>query len=259
MCSAQKPRLRLQDDDGPNFGALSRPLSGRRLKRLRRFCRICQAARRAGPSRSVDMRRFDVSGSQDVEYSIARCQQVVGNYPAMAPPPQCFRAHDGAALVASKLAEAGNTGSKTIAHGVVRVIVKTRVLPECIDSRRYMAIPATEPAERRNVLISDAEGGQRLQQCILIILWVCARAGHRTDVDDKRDIGALQQTDKLANWAPRVANRVEWICHRNNRIARSSPPYPPWHAGEGREQAVSHEDAATRDPCGERYDRFCRS
>jgi hypothetical protein len=109
-----------------------------------------------------------------MENGISSRQQIVGNNPSMASPPQRFRAHDGAASFASNLAEAGETSLKALAHRIVGVVVETLVPPEGIDTRRHVAIPAAQSAKRRDVLISDVNSGQRLGQDVLIILWICA-------------------------------------------------------------------------------------
>src|SRR6266566_4469789 len=151
--------------------------------------------------------------SKDVKCGLPCGHQIVGDDTPVAPPPQRFRTHDGAASVAPQLAQVRETGTKRIAHGVVGIVVKTIVLPECVDIRWHVAFAAAQAAKRHNVLISDSKRHERPRQCVPTKLRIGARARHGANVGDERDLDAAQQIDELTDGTRPVADGVEWIRH----------------------------------------------
>ncbi|TPV99641.1 MAG: hypothetical protein USCAAHI_00915 [Beijerinckiaceae bacterium] len=63
---------------------------------------------------------------------------------------------------------------KILGHGVIRVIVKALILPECIHGRRHIPLPSAQASEARYVLVSDLERGQRLGEHVPVVLWIGA-------------------------------------------------------------------------------------
>src|SRR3954468_21293073 len=60
------------------------------------FRRVGQAAIRLDLRRRIQLCLFDLPWPQHVEHALAGGKQVIGDDPAVASPPQCLRAHDGA-------------------------------------------------------------------------------------------------------------------------------------------------------------------
>src|SRR5678815_20539 len=95
--------------------------------------RISQTSREGSRSR-CQLRQRNLSGACYVKDCLARGQQIICDYSSMASPPHRFGAHDGAALRPAELNKPGQTFVKAMAHGVISVVMKARVLPECIDA-----------------------------------------------------------------------------------------------------------------------------
>ena len=109
------------------------------------------------PRGLVSGRGLNMSMTENVKYDLAGRQQVVGDDPSMAPPPQRFRACDGATPCTPDFAQVIKTCAKAVAHRVVGVIVEAFVLPERIDVGRQSAIAAAKASKRCHVLVADAE------------------------------------------------------------------------------------------------------
>src|ERR1700746_2663242 len=119
--------------------------------------------------------------------------------------------------------------AKALAHGVVRKVMKTLVLPEAIDFGSDRLLTAAQAAEIRHVCVGNAEGLQRLRQSVLVKLRIGARARHGADVSEQRPLDLSQEIDELADRSPAVTDGVEGMRHpkvlydqRDNR--RSAPP-----------------------------------
>jgi len=87
-------------------------------------------------------------GTQDVEHTLMRGQQIIGDDSPMASPPYGFGAHDGTGGRMTKFLQPRQCVSECLAEGVIRVIVKTLILPKRVDVRRNFALPAAQAAER---------------------------------------------------------------------------------------------------------------
>jgi hypothetical protein len=79
------------------------------------------------------LRRHDLVSCQDMKNSLPAGEQIIRNYAPMASPPDRFRAHDSALSRMTEFSQLGKTTVKGVSHGVVGIIVKALVLPECID------------------------------------------------------------------------------------------------------------------------------
>src|SRR5205807_7808953 len=121
-------------------------------------------------------RRRDAILAEKMEHRPARGDQVIRYDPPMTPPPEGFGTHDGARLRLSQCAQPDEAGMENLSQGVVRIIVKTLVLPECIHAWRNVPLLAAQAAQRGDVLISDLKLRQRLGQLIAVVLRVRARA-----------------------------------------------------------------------------------
>src|SRR3954454_15025406 len=134
------------------------------------------------------MRWSDLIGPQYVEYRFPRRQEIVGNYPPMAPPPEGLSAHYCTCLYESHFAKSRQAGPKLATHGVVGIIVKTPILPKRIDVRRHIPLLAAQAAERRDMLVADFKLRQGLGEIPGVVLGVGPRSRNGSDIDDDFDL-----------------------------------------------------------------------
>lgn len=76
---------------------------------------------------------IDVRTPEYVEYALTRRQEIVGDDPAVATPPDGFRAHDGASVLATPLPEPSKTRGEGHRQRIVRVITKAAHPPVCVE------------------------------------------------------------------------------------------------------------------------------
>jgi hypothetical protein len=69
----------------------------------------------------------EVIGRHSMEYCLARRDEIVSNYSSMAPPPDGLSTHYCRYRSVPEFAQPGHAGSKLVAHGVVRIIVKALI------------------------------------------------------------------------------------------------------------------------------------
>src|SRR5579871_136481 len=94
---------------------------------------------------------------------------------------------------------------------VVGVVVKARVLPECVELGRHGGLAWASATERRQMLVADVERGQGLRQGLAVVLRIGARARNGAHVRDQFDLGALQQRYKFLEAPGRMSDREIWI------------------------------------------------
>jgi hypothetical protein len=109
-----------------------------------------------GPGCIRHSRGLNATRAKNVKHGLAREDQIISDDPPMASPPYRFRAHDRARGDVTQFAQSGEGAAEVIAHGVIRVIVKALILPECIDVARHIILSA-QTAKRRDMFISDSE------------------------------------------------------------------------------------------------------
>src|SRR5665213_3009273 len=112
------------------------------------------------PSRFGQGCLYDLARSKDVKDLFTSCQQVIGNDPAMTPPPNCLRTHHDAVTHAAELTQPGQARLKAGAHRVVGVVVKALIFPEAVDAWCYVSGARSETTKFSNMLIGDLSPGQ---------------------------------------------------------------------------------------------------
>ena len=149
---------------------------------------IGQRAIRFQYGASGEMRWSDVIGPQNVEHRFARRYEIVGNYPSMAPPPDGLSTHYCRCRSMPELTQPSQTGSKLVAHGVVRIIVKALIFPKRIHARRHIPVLAAESPEFGDMLITDFKLGQSLGELRGIVLRVVPGSRNGSNIDDELDL-----------------------------------------------------------------------
>src|SRR5215472_7936044 len=99
-----------------------------------------------------------------MEYGLAGGEQIIGNDPTMAAPPQRLCTHDRAALPAPGRGQEREAVAEGLTHGIVGIIMKAVVVPKCIDARRHVVRTSAQAAEHRDMLIVDAGAFEGLRQ-----------------------------------------------------------------------------------------------
>src|SRR5438034_2920 len=123
-----------------------------------------------------------------MEYRLARRNEIVSNYPSMAPPPDGLSTHYCSCRSMPELTQPGQAGSKLVAHGVVGIIMKTLNFPKRIHVRRYIPRLAAESSELGDMLIADFKLGQSLGELRGIVLGTGPRSRDRPNIDDDLDL-----------------------------------------------------------------------
>lgn len=75
------------------------------------------------------MRGLPTAGPKNVTHVFAGGEQVVGDDPAMAAPPDRLCAHDGEPVRVAKLSQLGEVLGKGLPEGMVGVVLKTAHTP----------------------------------------------------------------------------------------------------------------------------------
>jgi len=117
----------------------------------------------------------------------------------MTSPPDCFGAHDGAAVRACEGYQFVEAFAERPGLGVIRIVAEGQNAPERIFRRRHILGMVTPPTERAQVLVANSLPGERLWQHVQIELWGCARARNGTDVNEEIDVHLSQQCDELGD------------------------------------------------------------
>lgn len=107
------------------------------------------------PGNLRQTRRHDLAGPKYVKDLLAGNKQVVGNNPAMTPPPNRLCTHHGTAPDTAELTQPGQARLEAGAHRVIRVVVKALIFPEAIDAGRNIMRAWPKAAELGHMLVDD--------------------------------------------------------------------------------------------------------
>jgi len=86
---------------------------------------------------------------------IAIQQEMVGDNTAVAPPPDCLRAHQGQATIPAKALQSAECRGEFIAQGIVGIVVKALHPPERVDLLVDAWLPWPPTAQNGPVTIAD--------------------------------------------------------------------------------------------------------
>jgi hypothetical protein len=103
-----------------------------------------------------------------VHYSLACSKEVIGNDPAVAPPPNHFGAHDHTSLLTASFPEPGQAGSEGGCQGI-RIVPKAAYAPIVIG--RGLSAPrlsSETTTEFGDMLVVDLPRRQRFREALLI-------------------------------------------------------------------------------------------
>jgi hypothetical protein len=124
----------------------------------------------------------------DVLHRNAAGHEAIGDDTAMAPPPHGLGAHDRAAMRARNGEQLLQAGAERIGLRVVGIVAEGQDTPEHIRRWRCTFAMMTPAAERDQMQITDARGGERVRQRVDVELWHRARARNRAHVHQEIDI-----------------------------------------------------------------------
>jgi len=113
--------------------------------------RIDQDTIAAAFRRRCEVCFVDTTSAEDMKNSFSINKQIISDNPAVAPPPEGLRTHDGASLTMTELAQLPESRLKFTAHRVVCIIVKTLVLPESIGLDRNASLSRPQTPQLGNV------------------------------------------------------------------------------------------------------------
>jgi hypothetical protein len=150
-------------------------------------------------------RHIDMRFTQNVHHPLASSQKVVGDDPAVAPPPDSFGAHDHASLRRAAFSEPCQASREWRRQRIICVIAKAAYPPICVRRRLGGTRLSTQAAEVGDMLIANLPRRQRFGKALLIELRIGARPGHRSDVDNEANAGLSQEIDKFDDRPGRVA------------------------------------------------------
>lgn len=139
--------------------------------------------------------------------------EIIGNDPAMASPPDGLCAHDARTGGVTEFAQISEARTERLAHRVIGVIVEACVVPEGVDLGRHARLLSAKSPERGHMLVRDAMRRERGGENVAVELRIGPRTRNGPHVDDELDFGGLEQRDKLFRWASRMSDGEEWIGH----------------------------------------------
>ncbi len=105
------------------------------------------------------LRLVYVARPKDMKYGLSCGDQVVRDNSPMAAPPDRLGTHDGASPRPPAFAQGSQAGLEGFGHGVVGIVVKALVLPECVHGRWRAVLFSPQASERGNVLVPDLAFG----------------------------------------------------------------------------------------------------
>lgn len=115
--------------------------------------------------------------------------QMISDDPAMAAPPDCFRAHERHVSIARQVFDVAKRCLELIAERVVRIVVKTLDAPVSVDSVINGRVLFSPSAELLEVLVADIVLGQRLGKRVDIKNRIGPRARECANVRQKINAG----------------------------------------------------------------------
>jgi hypothetical protein len=159
-----------------------------------------------------------------VKHGLAARDQVVGDKPPMASPPDSLRTHDRAAPPMALFDEAAEPRMELVGQRVVGVIVKTPVGPEAVELVGQRLPLSAQASEGGDMFVGDLVCSQGGGQGAPVELRVGARHWHFPNVDQALDARLLKQSDEFIEAAVGMADREERQGHATSYVRLSAPP-----------------------------------
>ena len=125
----------------------------------------------------------------------------------MASPPERLGTHDCACFFMSNLAQFAYPGLKLIAQSIVRVVMKTPVLPKSIEVGRDTGRSSAQTTQRLHMFVIDPKVAERRWKRIPIVLRICPGSRDSSHIDQECDIAVRQQLGERRNRPGRMSNR----------------------------------------------------
>ena len=102
---------------------------------------------------------IDVRSPEDVHHALSRREEIVGDDPPVATPPDGFRAHDRASVLSALLSKSRQAQCERRRQRVVGVIPKATHPPICVKRELSVACSAPKATKFGNMLIADLPRG----------------------------------------------------------------------------------------------------
>lgn len=169
-------------------------------------------------------RLIEMRFSQDMEDTCTFSEEIVGDDPSMAAPPDRFSAHDGAPALGSKISQPGEPLGERIGQGVVRIVPKTPHLPKPIHRGILGMLFSSKAAEFGEMLIPDLPRRESLGEGLFVELRIGAGPRHGSHVHDSIDRRFPEEIDELRKRPGSVSYGEEGIRHRRRFSARWCSP-----------------------------------
>src|SRR5262249_34254599 len=118
---------------------------------------------------------MDAAGAEDVAYICAGDQQIIRDDTAMAAPPNRLRTHDCWTMVCCQHTQFTKPGAECRCRGIVGIVAETCIIPERVRRRPGTFPSSTQPAQQREMPISDSVSRQRSGERVAIELRVGGR------------------------------------------------------------------------------------
>jgi len=134
----------------------------------------------------VDMRR-----PEDVHNALPGGEEIVGDDPPMAAPPDGLSAHYCASAPSASVSESRETRGERRRQRVVRIIAKAAHSPISVGRRLRAARYSPKTAKFGDMFVSNLPWRQRFGEAFAIELRIGARSRYRPYVDKKVDTGLL--------------------------------------------------------------------
>ena len=115
-----------------------------------------------------------VMGAQDVKDRRTAREQVVGDDPPVASPPEDFRTHDRAGAFAGLGDQFGEPFPEWRRQRVVRVVPETSISPERVRRNFGVGLASAQSTQGRDVAIPDLPFAESVRKGIAVELRVCA-------------------------------------------------------------------------------------
>ena len=114
-------------------------------------------------------------------------EKIICDNPPVAAPPDGFRAHDRAPVLAAELSQSREACREGACQSIIRIVPKTAHPPISVRGRFAAARFTAKAAKFRDMLITDLPRHQRLAEALTVELRIGARPRHRSHVDDEID------------------------------------------------------------------------
>lgn len=147
------------------------------------------------------------------------CQRVRDDA-AMTFPPEGFGAHDRGGPCKRDGFEFGQGRAEFSGSRVIGIVGKGRVPPMSVVFDNIL--PFAPTAERHHMLVGDAVLAKSGFERFLVKLWVAARAGERSDVDQRFNLMRVQKTQEFIDISGRMTYREDMFRHRLHSVLFTS-------------------------------------